>query len=229
MKPLHHFSLFICICFTLGVSAQEGELERSFRVLGFGDGYFEGLTFELESADGVKTLPLEFLPNRKSRTQKVSAEQSRLKFYYEAIDSQGNSVAKALDVVDWPDSAEKLLIVFLQLDVGGNEPVYDILVFDESPSVWGPRCARFLNLSGARLDVKIRDFAFPLEEGPSDILCFEGEYSIPMTLELSLPWDGKRETVYSARFFADQYSPKLLVVRPPVVEGSLRVEVITIW
>ncbi len=226
------FILCCCCCFSLGLFAQEDEAVRSFRVLGYGDSDFRGISVELEeSADSEASAAvlLEFVPNRKSRALKIPDGQNRLEFFREKLAEGGKVVQEELGQVDWPKSAEKVLIVFLQSVGPDEDEAYEFLVLDESESVWGPRCVRLLNLSGVPLDARMAEHRFPVDKGPTEILRFEGEYSIPMTLELSLPWAGKRQIVYSARFVADQYSPKLLVVKPPREEGSMKVVVDTIW
>ncbi|WP_309027855.1 hypothetical protein [Pelagicoccus enzymogenes] len=211
------------------LSAQE-EAQPSFRVLGYGDGDFQGIFFEREGVEGDELVELVFVPDRKSRPVTLASEPRRLSFFAQSLNARGKIERRGLGEVTWPVGAERVLVVFLQKENGRDSPPeYDYLVFDESPAVWGPRCARFLNLTGVPLNAKMQRFEFPVEVGATDILCFEGEYSVPMTLELSLPWKGRKEIVYSARFVADQYSPKLLVVKPPPVAGSFKVVVETIW
>lgn len=230
MKAALRLYLFCCCAWASGVFAEEEDAEASFRVLGYGNGDFQGILFEGEGLEGPETVNLGFVPDRKSRPVKLAEAPGRLSFFKEELDARGRRQRVDLGEVAWPDGAERVLLVFLEREsLGDSPPAFDILALDESPEVWGPRCVRFLNLTGVPLDARMQRFAFALEEGPSDILCFEGEYSVPMTLELSLPWRGRREIVYSARFVADQYSPKLLVVKPPRSAGSFKVEVETIW
>lgn len=232
MKVLH-LGLFFGISLmlgTIGVS-QEEEVQRSFRVLGYGNSHFEGIFLEVgDGRSAEEQIALEFLPNRKSVPIDLGGRYDRLAFFADSTNARGKSVKAEIGRIDWPEDAEKLLLVFLERESSdGLAPSFEILVMDESKAVWGQRCVRFLNLTGVGLDVRMKDFAFPLGEGLTDIIRFEGEHSVPMTLELSLPWRGKREVVYSARFVADQHSPKLLVVKPPLVEGSMRVAIDTIW
>ncbi len=233
MKNFRRYFILCCCCiFCLGLLAQEDEAVRSFRVLAYGDSDFRGISVDLDkTADSEESAAvlLEFVPNRKSRPLKIPDGQYRLEFFREKLVEGGKAVREELGQVYWPESAEKVLIVFLRNDGPDEAEAYQLLVLDESESVWGPRCVRLLNLSGVPLDGRMGEHRFPVEKGPTDILCFEGEYSIPMTLELSLPWAGRRQIVYSARFVADQYSPKLLVVKPPREEGSMKVVVDTLW
>jgi len=63
----------------------------------------------------------------------------------------------------------------------------------------------------------------------SRIYRFEGDQMRTQRLRLLVPWQGRNRIVYSARFSPDPNLAKLIVVKPPQQENSMRVRVETLW
>ncbi len=212
------------------LNGQEEVEQKRFRVLGYGDGLFQGIFFEREGfEEEVEKVELVFSPDRKSRPYQLPASQNRVVFYREVENGDKPSARVEVGTVDWKSESTKATLVFLEpLDfVEGQE--YRILFIDESPAVWGAGCFRFLNLSGAALEGRLGNRGIELGQGLSEVYSMAGEERKPIRLSLFLDWEGERSMVYSARTIPDAKFGKLVVVKPPLELGSLRVRVDTLW
>ncbi|EDY81125.1 hypothetical protein VDG1235_742 [Verrucomicrobiia bacterium DG1235] len=223
------------IVFALGLSlsasfayGQEAELKR-FRVLGYGDGFFEGVFFERMEADEPVAVELGFMPNRKSQSYDVPESEDSVSFF--RLEKGPHDSVKRVEVgrVRWPPRVERALLVFFEAEDFVETGQYEILVLDESPEVWKAGCFRFLNLSGAELNCRLGEERFVLSHDESEIYSFDPESAGVMRLQLMVPWEGKNRLIYSTRVIPDKNYAKLLVIKPPIEEGSLQVRVENLW
>lgn len=205
------------------------ERERSFRVLGYGDAFFEGIHFESENEDEAASRVLRFLPNQRSRRYVLPAGAAEVRFYRLERVPEGGYKKVEVGYIRLLQGNEMTLLVFFESAEFAKTGRYAIKQLDESPDAWTAGCFRFLNLTGAELACMIgeRNLRLPLDG--SDILQFDPSVDRPLRLKLSVFWQGENQTVLSTYVVADPRHPKLLVIRPPAVEGSLKVGLQTLW
>lgn len=220
----------LVIAFTTRLAAQDNAETNYFRVLGYGDGLFQGIFFEREGLEGEKEMvELAFTPDRKSRPYQIPTDSSRVVFYREEDAGQNSKRRIEVGRVSWAASASAATLVFLEQSDFSETKEFGILFIDESPESWGAGDFRFLNLAGADMDIRLGDETFALEQGLSQIYTVSGKTRVPFRLSLFVDWEGERRMVYSMRTIPDAKHGKMFVLKPPTELGSLRVRVIPLW
>lgn len=218
----------VCSFFAGSLSYAQEET-RSFRVLGYGEGFFEGIHFEYEKEDEAAIRVLRFLPNQRSRRYVLPVGASKVSFYRLEKTPKGGDMKVEVGSVRLLEGSEATLLVFFETADFASAGQYAIKQLDESPDVWSAGCFRFLNLTGAELACRIGERSLTLPLDSSEILQFDPTANGPLRLRLSVFWQGENKTVLSTYVVADPLHPKLLVIRPPAVVGSLSVELQTLW
>ncbi|MBC2605387.1 hypothetical protein [Pelagicoccus albus] len=220
------FPIWILIS-ALSVKGQEDGAE--FRVLGFGDGFFEGICFENETESEPTVVELGFYPDRRSRLYRLETRPLSLVFFSEEASKDGNLTRVELGRARWPAGADKALFVFFETSDFETAGKYEILSVDESSEKWKAGSVRFLNLSGAELELKLGDVSAVLPEDFSPIFDFDPDVWSVLPLSLRVNWQGEKRSVYSSQYRVDGNHPKLLLIKPPREEGSFRVRVLNLW
>ncbi|MBK1876529.1 hypothetical protein [Pelagicoccus mobilis] len=219
--------LVLVACFVVLIgNAQEPGTE--FRVLAYGDGLFEGVFFEDASEGEPKRVYLEFLPNQKSRKYSVVEAKGTIEFFQE-VEEEGALVQIEVGRAEFEQESEVLLLVFFETSDFEESQEYEVLTLDESDRVWRAGCVRFLNLSGAELLGQIGEVSLQLPHDASEVVCFEEGNRDARRIQLRVRWEGSERVVYSSRFLPDPNHPKLMVIKPPLEERSLKVRVETLW
>lgn len=205
------------------------EPRAEFRVLGYGDGFFEGVFFERAVEAGKEKVYLRFLPNQKSRRYLLPEGERSVSFYREIDGEEGETRKVQVADYSFPGDSERSLLVFFETSDFERSRRYEIVSLDESPAVWHAGCVRFLNLSGAELTGQFDGSPFEVPHDVSETLYFDPDDRTIRNFKLSVPWAGRERVVYSSRFSPDPQHPKLLVIKRPLEEGGLKVRVETLW
>lgn len=217
---------------TCGVAAmgqtEPGEPALQFRVVGFGESFFEGLRYESERGE---TQELKFLPDRRSRLYPIYRDMREIEFFVEDLDDRGRPqrVAQAKALVE--PGARQVLFVFLGEGVGatGRELAYQTLVLDESPGRFGPGDIRMLNLTSAPLDGRLGEGTVRLEPRSSALARVVSEPPQPVGFSLFVDAGSRRRLVCETRLMPDSMYGLLYVIKPPSQSGSLRVRLEKLW
>lgn len=209
---------------SLGIlrGAEEESAKRVFRVLGYGEGRFEGICYDPGGRSAV--LELAFSPHEKSRSYVLPESGERIGFFVQEARRDGSirRVEVASCVVD--SGVEAALLVFL----GGPEG-YRVLVMDESAEAFGGGAIRFFNLSGVPLRVSLGGEVFELgDEAVRTAVSREGE-SVAANLKIWVSRGGRESLVFSSRIRSEARYPKLLVLKPPLDDGGRVLRIDTLW
>lgn len=229
---LTRFALACLVCW-VGSFLFGEELEDEsilFRVLGYGPDFFDGIKFERETDEGAEIETLAFQPDRRSRVYRMPSSEASLTFFREEMSDEGDGlVRRLLGVVELEPDERELTLVFIEESESADEDSFLILPLNESEEVWGAGCFRFLNLSGAPLEMSLGELDGPLGQGISEVVRFKlSEPRELLKLRLSLQWEGRRQVIYSTRVLPDLRRGKLFVVKPPLEEGSLKIRVLPV-
>lgn len=217
--------LLITVC---GLAFGQND-SSSFRVLGYGDHFFDGIYYKEQRESGEIRIALAFLPNQKSRNYFIPSEVRKLSFFKEM--DLGNEKLLEVEVasVRFDENQKRALLVFFETSDFSESNRYEVLQLDESPDVWTAGCFRFLNLSGAELICRMGNTEMLLPFDASEIVRFDPESHGAMPLRLSVPWQDTERIVLSMRVAPDPHYPKLFVVKPPLKNGDFKVQLDTLW
>lgn len=209
----------------------ESDLEEqlTFSVLGYGNGFFDGIFFEKEGDEGMEKVELVFFPDRRSPRYTVPADLASLRFFSETTDAKGRTVRVDRGQLRPPTGSERLLLLFREGPAFADKGVFDIQAIDESDDEWGAGCFRFLNLTGGSLQGALGEYAGEIEPGLSAIIRFPLDERRPLRLQFSLEQGGKKRVIYATETLPDANYGKLLVIKPPLEPDSLRIRVVMIW
>lgn len=231
MNGFGQLLLVILVTTNVALLAAQDKTEKNvFRVLGYGDGFFQDIFFEREGFEGeIETVVLGFAPDRRSKPYQIPIDTDSVVFYREQDTGQDSKSRIEVGRVEWAPGASVATLLFLELSEFAENKEYRILFIDESPEQWGGGDFRFLNLAGSELDLRLGDETFDLQQGLPQTYTVSGKTTEPIRLSLFVDWEGERHMVYSIRTAPDPRFGKFMVIKPPTDPESLRIRVITIW
>ncbi len=231
------FLAILTIIFSSSVSLSGQELAGDsieteyfeFSVLGYGNTFFDGIFFEVEVDGEATKVPLAFHPDRRSIVYRANNDLRELRFFSEIENERGKIVRINRGKIRLEGASGRLLLLFREGNSDSGEGDFEIQVIDESEEEWGPGGFRFLNLTGGVLHCRLGRFSGEMQEGLSAIVQFPIDVENLLRLEFSVDVDGARRVVYATETLPEPTGGKLMVIKPPLEMGSLRVRVITIW
>lgn len=221
--------LFLGFGLHLNVEVTAQEKAKLFRVLGYGDGVFEGIYFDSHDEGNSAAKELRFVPDRRSIPYRVPKTDDVLSFYAFQKGENDEPLKSEVGRVRVDFSIEKALIIFLESPGQADKRQYEILVFDESPDNWGGGAVRFLNLSGASLTGKLGERSFQLGNSESEFFEYDDQRQFYQRLDFTVSWQRRQRLVYSSMFTLDRNYGKLVVIKPPLDGSRFKVRVATVW
>lgn len=229
-RCFHRVTMWLAIVCYASVLHGQARAERDFYVLGYGEGLFEGIRYETTDPDGEKEeVMLEFIPDQRSFPYPLSENVDRLSFFAISEIPDGTEKRKIVGSVEIQSDGSDVLLIFLEDEGFQESGEYKILAFSESEENWGPGKFRLLNLSGAALQVDFGRERFELSDGSSKIVSFDIDDRIAQRLQIAVFWNGNSRDVLNTWLLPDRNYGKLLVLKPPLHAGSLKLRIATIW
>lgn len=200
--------------------------ERSFTVVGYGESFFDGLKFLDEEKEEIE---LAFIPNRRSRTYLLPNKKGRIEFFIEAKNERRRTIRVPQAVVDIDEGISAALLIFMFEGENRRQLPYAIQVIDESPEQFGPGDYRLLNLTGVPMKAQLGDEVLDSDLGLSRMVSIpinrDGSMSIRLAVQTRDGW----KIVHSTSTRPDRLYGSLLVLKPPLEEGSYRIRVERLW
>ncbi len=193
-----------------------------FRVMAFGDAFFEGIRFENVSEE---TELLTFNPYRRSKAYEHPKKERMLVFFEEVEDERGRMSRRDLARIDVSKLGDRALLVFTDLPDRENELQYSVLVVDESEMVFGPGAIRFLNLTGAQLVSLVGEERILLGGGFSEVVQRDAADRVPIMFRFAVEVGGEWKSVFATRRQSHEETGTLFILKPPVERDSLKIRV----
>ena len=204
------------------------ESEPVFRVLGFGDSYFQGLKYEAPNREVVE---LEFRPNRRSVAYAVPKDPSLITFFTEEEDPRRRDRARRVTqaVARIQSSMQEVLLVFLFEGEQRDRLSYKVEVLDESPETFDAGVYRFLNLTGVEMKARLGESIFDLRDGLSEPIRIPVQQDNPIPFQIAVSLSTGWRIVHSTHTLPDAQYGSLYVLKPPLQQDSLDLRVERLW